>query len=643
MASLLNIGVTGLNAAQAGLVTTGHNISNAATPGFTRQSVVLGTQQPVFSGGGFFGQGTQVETVRRSYSAFLEGQVLSADTQRSQLSAYSEAIAQIDNLLADPEAGLSPALQSFFDGVQEVAANPSSIPARQSMISSANSLVSTFQYLDGRLSDIRDGVEAQIASTATEITAYAKEIADINHRIAVTESAGTSQQANDLRDQRDTLIRDLNQYTRVTTVTESDGSISVFMGSGQPLVIGTTASTLVAQSSKADPGRLEIALKTPGGGSVTMPESLLDGGRLGGLLAFRSGSLDSAQNQLGLIAAGVALTFNAQHRLGQGLDGALGGSFFGELSPSVLGIDGASSNVTVAYGDPAGLTGDDYLLTITGASSFTLTRRSDGSAVNAADVGLDITLGASVTPGERFLIQPTRRAAQDISVAIVDTRQVAVADPVQVAASNSNAGTAKISAVATTDVSGMDAVGVPDGKPDFSDIVLTYDASVPGFNISGAATVGPLAFDPATDSAGKDFTITGPGGFSFSFRLAGTPQAGDSFTFSTNDGGVSDNRNGVALGALQLDKTMLDGKASYQSVYSQLVTTVGTKAREVQIGEKAQTSLLEQATIARDSVSAVNLDEEAANLVRYQQAYQASAKVMSIANTLFDEILAISR
>lgn len=643
MAGLLNIGITGLNAAQSALVTTGHNISNAATEGYSRQSVVLGTQQPLFSGGSFFGQGTQVESVRRSYNAFLEGQVLTADSQRAQFATYSTQIAQLDNLLADPDTGLSPALQSFFDGVQEVSANPSSVPARQSMISAAQSLVATFQYLDGRMSEIRDGIEGQIGSTVAEINAYASEIADINQRIAVTESAGTGQQANDLRDQRDTLIRELNGYVKLSTVTESDGSVSVFVGSGQPLVIGTNASTLVTLPSKGDPSRTAIALQTPGGGTVTMPESLLEGGQLGGLLAFRRDSLDAAQKQLGLVAAGLSLSFNAQHSLGQDLDGALGGSFFGELSPSVLGVDGATSDVSVAYGDPSALTGDDYLLTITGAASYTLSRRSDGATVNAAEVGLDITLGAGAIAGESFVIQPTRYAAQDISVAITDTRQVAVADPVRATASGSNAGTAKLSAVMTTDVSGMDAVGAADGRPDFSDIVLTYDATVPGFSISGAATVGPLAFDPVSDAAGKDFTIDGPGGFSFSFRIAGTPQAGDTFTFSTNDGAVSDNRNGVALGALQLDKTLLGESANYQSVYSQLVASVGTRAREVQIGEAAQTSMLEQATAARDSVSGVNLDEEAANLVRYQQAYQASARVMSIAGTLFDEILAISR
>ena len=306
MAGLLNIGITGLNAAQSALVTTGHNISNAATEGYSRQSVVLGTQQPLFRGS-FFGQGTQVESVRRSYNAFLEGQVLTADSQRAQFATYSTQIAQLDNLLADPDTGLSPALQSFFDGVQEVSANPSSVPARQSMISAAQSLVATFQYLDGRMSEIRDGIEGQIGLTVAEINAYASEIADINQRIAVTESAGTGQQANDLRDQRDTLIRELNGYVKLSTVTESDGSVSVFVGSGQPLVIGTNASTLVTLPSKGDPSRSAIALQTPGGGTVTMPESLLEGGQLGGLLAFRRDSLDAAQKQLGLVAAGLPL------------------------------------------------------------------------------------------------------------------------------------------------------------------------------------------------------------------------------------------------------------------------------------------------------------------------------------------------
>ena len=352
------------------------------------------------------------------------------------------------------------------------------------------------------------------------------------------------------------------------------------------------------------------------------------------------------------------------------LDGAFGGDFFANLAPTVKGIDGATSDVTVAF-DPAGaenLTADEYLLTVDSASvaGYVLTRRSDGQTVNAADVGLSVTLGPplSLTDGDEFLLQPTRNVARDMALAIRDTRLVAAADPVVGNATLANAGTAAMSEVRTARIGNMD--GAPaDNKPDFSTITLSFDAATNVLAPTGAGlTFAPasLAFDPAVDSAGKGFTLTvnsGGSSFDVEFRIGGVPADGDTFTLAANQGGgdigVSDSRNMVALGALQFNKAMLvrrdaagapvpgTATATFQSIYSQLVSEVGSKAREVQVGEQAQQKLLDQANASREALSGVNLDEEAANLVRFQQAYQASARVMQIAGRLFDEILSIAQ
>ncbi|MCB1955026.1 MAG: flagellar hook-associated protein FlgK [Rhodocyclaceae bacterium] len=670
MASLLNIGITGLNAAQAGLVTTGHNISNAATPGYSRQSVVQSTQDPIFSGAGFFGTGTRIESVKRSYSQYLENQVLAADTRRAELETYTAQVGELDNLLADADAGLSAAMEQFFQGVQDVAANPSNVPARQSLLSSAESLVSRFQTLAARVDQIRDSTETLIAGSVDQINTYAREIADLNVQITSVQAAGSSLPANDLLDQRNELIRQLNQYVRVSTVEEASGAVSVFIGTGQSLVIGGQVSVLSASASPDDPQRLAIALETPSGGRVIFPEGVLSGGQLSGALSFRRETLDPVQNQLGLIAAGLGLAFNEQHRLGMDLDGAFGGDFFEGLSPTVKGVDGAASPVTVAF-DAAGaanLTGDEYLLTVdtSATPAYTLTRRSDGQAVNAADVGLTVTLGAaaSLVDGDQFLIQPTRNSARDLAVAIQDTRLVAAADPVVGNTTLANAGTGNLSEVHTVVLGNMD--GLPaDNKPDFNDIVMTFNSA--SNTLTPAATglsfiPATLSFNPATDAAGKTFTLAANRSgvaFEVEFKISGVPSNGDTFTLSANssasDIGVSDNRNMVALGELQFNKSLLvrrDGSgtpvagtatATFQSVYSQLVSTVGSKTREVQVGVQAQERLMEQASASKEALSGVNLDEEAANLVRYQQSYQASARVMQIAGRLFDEILSIAQ
>jgi flagellar hook-associated protein 1 len=647
--SLFSIGLTGLNAAQAGLVTTSHNISNAGTAGYSRQSTVQSTNPALFTGAGFFGEGTKVDTIKRAYNGFLTNQVLSADTKFNEYDTYSTEISQVDNMLADPSVGLTPAVASFFEGVQEVAANPSSVPARQSMISTAQSLVARFQNLSERISDVRAGVESQIKDTVSAIGTYAKEIAELNHKIAVAQQAGSAQPANDLLDTRDQLIKELNQLTRVSTTTASDGSMSVFIGTGQPLVVGTNATNLAAQSSRSDPTRNDINIITQSGAAITIPESLLGGGKLGGLLAMRSGSLDTAQNQLGLIAVGMSTSFNAQHLLGQDLNGNLGTNFF---APPVVGVQRYSDAVTatpqVDFSDISKLTGDDYKLTFTDSTGgYSLTRVSDGASVTAANVGLSITPAATSTVGDSFMILPTRNAAANMSVSISDTRMVAAASPITSAATIGNLGTGSISAPVVSDTTNLASFGTTAAP-----LTLSYSGgNLSGFPATLPVTYTPLSGSPVTVSApvasipyttGMTVAVGG-----VSFTLAGALQNNDSFTLGPNTNGVSDSRNAVALGNLQTTKTLLSANgapsATFQSVYSQLVSAVGNKAREVKVNRDAQQSLVDQATQAQQSVAGVNLDEEAANLIRYQQAYQAAGKVMNIASKLFDQVLALGQ
>lgn len=647
--SLFNIGLTGLNAAQAGLVTTSHNIANAGTAGYSRQSTVQSTNPAMFTGSGFFGEGTRVDTVKRAYNAFLNNQVLSADTKFNEYDTYSTEISQIDNMLADTTVGLSPALQSFFSGVQEVAANPSSIPARQSMISTAQGLASRLNNLSQRLDDVRSGIETQISDTVSTISTYAKDIADINNKIMIAQQAGSAQPANDLLDQRDQLVQELNKLVRVSTNVDSDGAMSVFIGTGQPLVVGSNPTTLKALPSTADPSRVDANIITQNGGTIAIPESLLGGGKLGGLLSMRSGALDAAQNQLGLIAVGIGTAVNAQNALGQDLNGNLGGDVFTRPSVGVTRYANASTAFpTVDYSDVSKLTGDDYKLTFTDTvGSYTLTRVSDGTAVTAANVGLSIAPAAASSVGDSFLIQPTRYAAGNFGVTLSDTRMIAAAAPITAAVSKGNLGSASITAPVVSSTADLASFGTAAAP-----LKLTYAAgSLTGFPASLPVTYTPLNGSPialAAPVASVPYTsgmTISVGGVSFS--MSGAIQDNDSFTVGPNTGGVSDSRNAVLLGKLQTTKALLSANgqpsATYQSVYSQLVSTIGNKAREVSVNRDAQQSLVDQATSAQQSVAGVNLDEEAANLIRYQQAYQAAGKVMSIASKLFEQVLSLGQ
>lgn len=636
---IFNVAVTGLNAAQVGILTTSHNIANASTDGYNRQQIIQSTNTPMFTGSGYIGQGTNVLTVRRVYDQQLSDQVLAASTGAAEMDSYLSQIGQIDNLLADSSAGLSPALSSFFSAVQEMAANPSSIPARQAMLSASQSLVSRFQSIDQRMTDIRSGVNAMVTSEVTAINSYATQIAEINQRIIMAQAAGPNQPPNDLLDQRDQLIADLNTKIRATTITQSDGTFSVFIGNGQPLVIGTLPYTMNAVAAPDDPERIVVALTSPTGSTVYMPESMLSGGSLGGLIAFRSESLDEAQNAIGRIALTLAQNFNDQHRLGQDLDGDLGGDYF-DMSQMGTTIRPNANNaappgtVSVAISDYSALSASDYRLTANGGGNYTLVRLSDNAvlvnnaALPATIDGMAISVAGAPAVNNSFLIQPTRAGATNLALAIGNARDIAAAAPIRTSAALANTGTGSISA-------GTVNTPPPPNANLQQPVTITF-TSATTFNVTGTGTGNPVGLTYPTVSG--DITYNG-----WTIQISGTPATNDVFTIGPNTAGVSDNRNSVLLGALQTARKMENGTATYQSAYSTIVAQIGNKAREVEITGQAQQSLLEQAQSTRDQLSGVNLDEEAANLLRYQQAYQAAAKVINIASTLFDEILALGR
>jgi flagellar hook-associated protein 1 FlgK len=645
--SVFSIGVSGLNAAQAGMLTTSHNIANASTTGYNRQQIVQGANMPMFSGEGYVGQGTHVQTVMRIYDQFLGRQVMSAEAGAAEMDAYRAQISQIDNLLADSSAGLSPALAAFFKGVQDVAANPASIPGRQSMLSAAQALAARFQALDQRLSEIRDGVNQQISGQITQINTYSSQLADINQRIILAQASGADQPPNDLLDQRDQMLKDLNTLVRVSTIVQGNGSFNVFIGNGQPLVVGNQSYQLKAVQAPDDVERTNVALVGVGGTALTLPESQITGGSLGGLLNFRSQTLDGTQNALGRIALTLARNFNDQHRLGQDLAGALGQDFFSISAPTVR-----PSSLNVGTGAPAvsidaatidRLSSSDYRLTFVGGGTpYQLTRLADNQVRSFASLpqtvdGITIALGTWTGAGapainDNVLIQPTRSGAGSIAVAFSDARQIAAAAPIRTATALANTGTASISAGTVN--------APPPTHANLRDPVTLTFTSPTTFTVSGATppVAGAVAY-----SAGSDITYNG-----WTTQITGNPATGDTFTIEANTSGVADNRNAALLGALQTRNTMLGNStsgpaASYQSAYAQIVSAVGSKANEVAAIGAAQQGLVDHATQALQSLSGVNLDEEAAKLLRYQQAYQASAKVLQIAGKVFDEILALGR
>ena len=630
MSGIFNIGLTGLTAAQTNLTTISHNISNATTPGYHRQRVELQNSFGQPTGDGFMGTGVDVVTVSRLYSEFLDTQVTAAQGRLAYLESFRDQITQIDNLLADPNSGLTPAIDEFFASVQQVATDPDSAVTRQDMLSGAATIVGRFRTLDSRLTAMQEAGNSQIRAIVTSVNTTAREIANLNQAIMVAEGASGGHVANDLRDKRDALIGDLNTLIGVSVIPQSDGSINVSFGAGQNLVIGSEALSLSAVVSATDPKKIDIGYDTGGAAAIITPS--VTGGQLGGVLAFQREALEPSMNALGRVAIAFASTFNQQHRLGQDLNGAAGGDFFTVPGPVMLmrATNTGTGVLSATLTDASALTTSDYKISYN-AGSYTVTRLSDGLTNVYASLpqtvdGVSIAL-ASGTPanGDTFVLQPTRVGARDIRVAVIDGAQIAAAAPIRTAAAAANIGAASISAGAV--------VGPPPTNANLQQPVTITFTSPTTFNVSGTGTGNPtgIAYTPGATISYNGWTAS----------ISGTPRAGDVFTVTQNTNGVSDNRNAALLAGLQTTKTIAGGTATYQGAYSQSVAGVGSKTREMQVGAAAQETLAQQSVTAQQSLSGVNLDEEAANLIRYQQQYQACGKMIEIASKLFDTLLAI--
>jgi flagellar hook-associated protein 1 FlgK len=651
--NLLNIGKTGLFAAQVGLSTTGHNIANANVAGYSRQTIVQATGIAQNYGYGFVGSGTEVDQIKRYSDSFLNGQVRSAQTQVSSLDAFYAQISQVDNLLSDTTSGLSPALQDFFKGVQDMASNPSSAASRQAVLSNGESLVARFQGINDRLTEIREGVNSEITAKVGVINSYAQQIGQLNDKIAQL-TTGSGAEPNDLMDARDQLIADLNKEVKTTVTRGNNNSLTVSIGSGQPLVVGNKAFQLAATTSPTDLSRVQVGLVTASNVTV-LPDNTFTGGELGGLMDFRSGTLDRAQNSLGRVAITLAQTFNDQHKLGIDAAGNPGGNFFTVGAPvvgrNINNAVGSTTDVKAAIVDPSALTQSDYSVSYDG-SNYTVTRLSDKKPFPVTPFpqtgpqvidGVAFTVTGSASAGDSFLVRPTVNGASDFSMVINERNSIAAAAPISTSVPLSNKGTATISE------GNIDAAYLTPGNALTAPVNLTVGgapAALSGFPAGQAVTVTtngvPTVYPAGTPSI--PFTVGANYNFGgVNLKFAGSPVAGDTFTVSPNSNGSADNRNARLLGNLQTKPILDGGKATYQSAYAELVSFVGNKTREVQVNSQAGETLLKQVTAAQQDVSGVNLDEEATNLLKYQQAYQAAGKVMQMASTLFDTVLSISR
>lgn len=632
MADLLRLGAGSLQNWQSALNTTGHNIANANTEGYSRQTVELGTSRALRFGFGYVGQGAEIVSIERASNSFVTSQVRNFTSSASQYETFVQFSSRVDDILANSQNSLSVSMERFFNAASDVAASPSTLPERQAMIGEGDNLVARQQSFNDLLQDLNSEINSAIGLRVTEINGIASSISEINQLILNTNNSGGT--PNDLLDQRDRLVEKLSTKISTSVIEQNDGSFNVLIGKGQALVIGAVPTELEVRFNQFDSSRLEIGIKGLIGNDSSQ---FVKGGELQGLLDFRSRVLNPAQTQLGVLALGMGETINAQHKVGVDLNGVLGGNIFAPIAISVApeGFNAGTSGPVVTLTDASEVRASDYSLDYDG-TQWQLTRLSDSTSVSGAGplvldgMSVDVSAGVPVS-GDSFRINPGHDAAVNFAMAISDPRKIAAASPVIADTPLANVGIGIL-----TDLK----VAANNTLPLAAPISLTFNANaggagIPGFDVVGGPG-GSILYDPATDGAGKAFTFATQG---VSFTLANTPQPGDSFTITNNTGAFGDNRNIVQIGELQYASTLNGSKNSYQEFYGGLVAQVGVISNQAGSNLTIENSLLNQATDYRDSISGVNLDEEAANLLRYQQAYQASAQMIKIADQLFQTLI----
>ena len=633
---LLSIGTRAMFANYAALQTIGHNIANANTEGYSRQQVELATAQGQFTGAGFFGKGVDVAAVTRSHNAFLTREAALSSSQAAADSTRLEQLQRLETVFPPGEAGLGHAASQFLNAVVDLASRPQDLSTRQVVLARAQDMAQRYAAAGAQIDALQEGVVQDLQVAVAGVNRLTQGIAMVNEQIARV--FGTGQSPNDLLDQRDQLVAELSEFVQVTTLPADDGTLAVFAAGGQRLVLGTRATPLAYARDEFDITRGAIAVDD-GGTLRSLPSSLLAGGSIGGLLRFQNDDLADARAAIGRMAAAFSTRVNEQQALGLDLrtpPGA-GAPLFSVGAPLGLAAQSNARDVTgnfigsvsMTIADESALQASEYTLLPDAATpgQFVLTRLSDGLArtIASGDTVDGVTINVSAAAaGDRFLLQPVSRAAVNMRRVLDDPRGLAAASPLQAERSNTNAGTATVASLAVVD---------PLADPQqTASITFTSAAGAYDWALRDRTSNALLSSGSGTWQPGQPIALNG-----FELRLDGVPASGDQFSVSqTAYPGVS-NGNALAFAALR-DQTFVGGE-SITDAYASVMAGVGVGVQSARTAADSSGAVAAQARERVSAQTGVNLDEEAARLIQFQQSYQAAAKVLQVAQSVFDTLL----
>lgn len=632
MTAALNIGSRALTANLAALQVIGHNIANVNTDGYSRQSVNMVSSGYQTLGGNYYGKGAEIGTVSRAHSGYLtrEAQLASsvaaADTER-----YTR-LQQLETLFPTGAEGLGAAMNDMLNAWSDVSSSPTDLSARVVALARGEEMAARLRDTAGQLDSLSYSGHQQAKSTVTTVNRLAQDIAKANQR--VIENQGLTGSPNDLLDQRDALIGELSQYVQISTVAADDGSLSVFVAGSQPLVLGQRANSLAITRDAADGSQMHIAFVQDGVQHELADSSI--GGQIGGLMVFMSEDLSNMQNMMGRMALALNTELNTQHGLGVDLAGQPGGNFFVPAADTpglAATTNTGNAQLHAEVTDPTALQPSDYEIRFN-AAGVSVLRLSDGVSTSFASLpaqldGLSFQLDAGAgAVGDRFRVKPFADVARNMQVAIGAPGQLAAASPVLVTPGITNSG-------------GLSIENLYANTPSAN---LTDPVNIT-FLANGSFTATGLGpGNPAPDNAGPPASYNYTPGKALQFNgwsltLRGSPAAGDTLAITAAPPGSTLQNSGNAQAVLALrDLATFDG-VGLADGYGSLLSHLGTQVQGAKFASGFSSQVATSTEDARAAVAGVNLDEEAARLLQFQQSYQAAAKFLQVAQSAFDTML----
>ncbi|MDX1824437.1 MAG: flagellar hook-associated protein FlgK [Thiohalomonadales bacterium] len=413
---------------QQAISVTSHNIANVNTPGYSRQELVMTTNTPQDSSIGPMGTGVSAESIQRIYDRFLNVQIENESQGLGRWDAQKDAVELVEMIFNETDgSGLSLAMSKFWNAWQSLASNPGGTTERQILVTASQVLATTFNQLNADLAQTQQDLDLAIEGTVADVNRLSQQLADLNNKIISSEAGSLN--ANDYRDQRELVLKQLSELIDINAFEDATGAVSVLVANGRPLVSATQFWQL---STETNITGLHNVVWVDDGGNKTDISADISGGRLKGYLDVRDGVIDDNINRLDTLAQQLMTDLNTLHQSGFALDGSAGEVFFIgtgardiEVNPNIVG----DLNLVAAAADALTVPGDNrratdianlqYQLNMGGTQSY-----NDYYGAIVRDVGNEVLKSEAAYSHQSNMVTQLENQRESVSGVSLDEEMI---------------------------------------------------------------------------------------------------------------------------------------------------------------------------------------------------------------------------